>query len=417
MTPNVVDKNITYYVTVPENTSPGDYLFDGNVTTTSITKSIAGDNSINLPAPPLPPLPPLPVSVARDLPVATLKNTTFEVTLIVDVNESNKPNGYGITETAPSGWNISNVTAPNNLTVTVNGNTLSLVFMTPNVVDKNITYYVTVPESETEGTYSFNGFVQITAGNRSISGDQNISVVGDNVRPISTITFPVNGSYLKACTTINGTAADDNSGVQKVEVSINGTWYLVNGTNTWSYDCSSLTDGTYNIDSRATDNANNVEIPTQKREITIDRVNPELNVTLPVDGRMYVNNTTPPNVNVVGTVSDVNFKNLTIKVNNVLKSTITTAGAFNQSVDLTVGVNNTITVTAIDKAGNNATTTRTVELCGKGDYECNGAVDNRDFMRFAAAFGVTPAASWADFDNDGDVDNADFFAFANAWTG
>src|SRR5262249_50359111 len=72
-----------------------------------------------------------------------------------------------------------------------------------------------------------------------------------------------------------GTASDNASGVQKVEVSIkrgsdglywNGaafvsgeTWLPASGTSNWNYAFSIPADGAYTVKSRATDNSGNVE--------------------------------------------------------------------------------------------------------------------------------------------------------------
>lgn len=79
----------------------------------------------------------------------------------------------------------------------------------------------------------------------------------DTVKPLITITVPVNQSVISTnIITVCGTASDDN-GIQKVEISTNGsTWYLCEGTNSWSGTLT-LSNGTNTIYARATDYAGN----------------------------------------------------------------------------------------------------------------------------------------------------------------
>lgn len=101
--------------------------------------------------------------------------------------------------------------------------------------------------------------------------------------PTSSITFPVDGQSYNSGTwsTISGTASGGVSGIKKVEVNIKDTtgtglwwdggnwvgsetWVDATGTDSWTYNLASgnLTVGhSYLVQSRATDNDSNVEIP------------------------------------------------------------------------------------------------------------------------------------------------------------
>src|SRR5207249_3422603 len=134
----------------------------------------------------------------------------------------------------------------------------------------------------------------------------------DRTAPTSTITFPANGGsynaagYNAGCGTTGtsptgddfcGTATDNagGSGVQLVEVSIstgnganvqywNGTafapkgtaqiWVPATGTTSWSYAFAMPADGTYTVQSRATDNVGNQETPGAGNTFTTDTVAP-----------------------------------------------------------------------------------------------------------------------------------------------
>jgi hypothetical protein len=104
----------------------------------------------------------------------------------------------------------------------------------------------------------------------------------DTIKPISNINSPINNSVLKTLNSISGTASDiSGSGVMSVQIFIQNTnnnlywkgsswsagksWRSVTGTTSWSYTNlpGTWTNGTkYLIQSRARDNANNIEIPS-----------------------------------------------------------------------------------------------------------------------------------------------------------
>jgi titin len=128
-----------------------------------------------------------------------------------------------------------------------------------------------------------------TAGNVEAVNGQILRV--DTAAPFSTIAAPTEGVRLNGITyTIQGTASDpSSSGVERVEVSINGgAWQLVTGKTSWSYDWTLPLDGSYNIKSRANDNAGNVETPGAGVNITVDNIAPTVTSTSPTQGATNV---------------------------------------------------------------------------------------------------------------------------------
>jgi hypothetical protein len=108
----------------------------------------------------------------------------------------------------------------------------------------------------------------------------------DVIDPSSTITDPLGGATLNSASanpyTITGTASD-NVAVNLVEVNINGGgWQAATDTgggtpwSTWSYSWTLPADGSYTIQSRATDTAStpNVETPGVGNTVTVDRTAP-----------------------------------------------------------------------------------------------------------------------------------------------
>lgn len=128
-----------------------------------------------------------------------------------------------------------------------------------------------------DGTYAIWSRATDIAGNIQSSATI-ISVLVDNNPPTSTITTPANGALLTGTTySITGTASDGSgTGVQKVEISFNGGWSwttTATGTTNWSYNWTPV-EGTYNICSRATDNAGNVQSTVLNEVVIVDRTPP-----------------------------------------------------------------------------------------------------------------------------------------------
>ena len=111
--------------------------------------------------------------------------------------------------------------------------------------------------------------------------------------PVSTITSPTGGTLMATTVTITG-AADDGAGtgVKKVELSFDGGITcnaLATGTTSWSYDWNIPTDGTYTINSCATDMADNKETPGKGITVTVYKRQPSA-VSIS-SGQMMLNGT------------------------------------------------------------------------------------------------------------------------------
>lgn len=66
-----------------------------------------------------------------------------------------------------------------------------------------------------------------------------VTVIVDRTPPASLVIFPIPNENISTLSyTINGTAIDNESGVARVWVSVDGgsTWVLANGTTNWSYE-------------------------------------------------------------------------------------------------------------------------------------------------------------------------------------
>lgn len=152
-----------------------------------------------------------------------------------------------------------------------------------------------------DGFYTVRSRAQDQAGNIE-TPTTGSSFTLDRTKPVSNITYPINGSSLGNLTAITGTASDNLSGVTQVQVRIrdvntnlywNGsawvtdssTWLTAAGTNPWSYPWpGSISDGTYQVQSRATDGVGNIETPGTGTTFTLDTTRPTSRITYPVNG-------------------------------------------------------------------------------------------------------------------------------------
>jgi hypothetical protein len=123
-------------------------------------------------------------------------------------------------------------------------------------------------------------------GSSNMEGVKSALFKVDTSAPSSFTTAPSEGQRISGTSyTVSGTASDSSfSGVAQVEISVNGgSWQLVNGSASWSYTWALPEDGTYNIKSRATDNAGNIETPGAGINVTLDNTAPRIVSTNPAN--------------------------------------------------------------------------------------------------------------------------------------
>jgi hypothetical protein len=145
--------------------------------------------------------------------------------------------------------------------------------------------------------------------------------VYDITPPVSTITAPLDQEQTASTSyTVTGTSSDpipDASGVTLVEVSVDGgaSWNpatpaVPGDYSNWSYDWDPIpAEGAYNIRSRATDEAGNVETPGAGVTLIVDWTPPQVGGATPPDGAINV---------LVSTSLQANF----IEANNILAGTV-----------------------------------------------------------------------------------------------
>jgi len=181
------------------------------------------------------------------------------------------------------------------------------------------------------------------SGNTGTVTSQSFKV--DTGAPASSIIAPANGARLRGATySIQGTAIDtSSSGLAKVEISINDeAWLETTGTTTWSYNWTLPADGSYNIKSRATDNAGNQETTGSGIDITIDNTQPTVSSTNPNNSDTNV----PVTTNITAVFSE------DIDVSTITSSTFTLKDSLDNLISGSVSYNPSTQTTTFDPSSN-----------------------------------------------------------------
>ncbi len=184
--------------------------------------------------------------------------------------------------------------------------------------------------------------------------------VADTTPPAISISSPINNSNTQSATiTVSGNAADPGtnpSGVATVKVNGQNATLTPNGN--WTISGIALNNGSNTITARATDNAGNYSdaVVTVVRQ-TPDTTPPTLSIGSPANG----SETTDAAISVSGTVSDAgeNPSGVASVTVNGQAATVNGNGWTIPNIALTIGAN-TITVNAIDNAGNSSSQQITV---------------------------------------------------------
>ena len=194
-------------------------------------------------------------------------------------------------------------------------------------------------------------------------------VVKEKVKPTITILEPTAGQTLTTSTPkITAQLRDDDSGIDINTLVVKIDTQTVTATSTavtGGYDIEytptdALTDGSHTVTITVSDHDGNAATAASAAFV-VDTTPPSLSITSPVDGLK----TNKSALIVSGTTNDAtsNPVTITIKVNGTDAGAVTVGenGAFSKTITLSDG-ENTIVITATDKAGKASTVTRTVTL-------------------------------------------------------
>ncbi len=196
----------------------------------------------------------------------------------------------------------------------------------------------------------------------------------ETIAPSSNIKIPYDGDFITGTSyTITGSAKDNlgGAGISKVEVSTDGgsSWYVANGTTSWSYEWVFPADGQHEILSRATDLAGNIETPGPGIFVTADNTLPTAQIVSPASGEKISGIIT-----LSGTVADLNLSNFRIEYGKGVSPVYWTQWGTTRTAPISNAVlasgksfqldNGTYTFRLIvtDKAGNTSTAAVTINI-------------------------------------------------------
>ncbi len=191
-----------------------------------------------------------------------------------------------------------------------------------------------------DGTYTIPVSIYDNAGNHK---DVNITFTVDTTPPTLSITSPANNSYTnQSSVTITWTGSDSLSGIAYYNISRDGgSWENLSTTTSKTY---TLSDGSHTVTVIAVDNAGNTKVSSIT--FTVDTTPPTLSITSPANNS-YTNQ---PHIGVTWTGSDENLDYYNFSIDNggwINAGTNTTL-----SVDFVYDGHHSISVLAVDKAGN-----------------------------------------------------------------
>lgn len=205
------------------------------------------------------------------------------------------------------------------------------------------TFTATVPLSEGDNT------ITVVARNQvGLTTAKTVSGLLDTVPPVLFLTSPSPGQVVgDASFAVTGAVSDGGSGVQSVTV--NGAAAAVSGG---AYSRTiSLQEGPNHVTAEAEDRAGNTS--SVSGAVILDTIPPQLTVDVPAAGLI----TNQPRLTVSGTASDANLDGVTVNGAAAAVSGVT----YTREIVLAEG-DNTVTVSAIDKAGHVTTLERSVLL-------------------------------------------------------
>jgi len=219
----------------------------------------------------------------------------------------------------------------------------------------------------------------------------NTTVYIDNVPPVASIDNPANASLHKGDVSIETSATDDRSGVDEIEIEVDGSSEAICSDDECDYawDSTAAADGWHEINATATDNAGNAHTDT----IVI-----EIDNTAPVITLLGSN---PQIIEVFDAYAEAGATALDARDGNVTDDIITDASA----VDTDVLGDYIVTYTVSDEAGTVAVENRTVSVVDTTAPVITLVGDNPQEVEFNTSYASQEQGATAsdNYDNDSDV--------------
>lgn len=291
---------------------------------------------------------------------------------LTELDEANNIFGPRAIVVAGSNSPVVTITAPA-ANSTVKGTVYVAATATSSVRVRRVEFYINglLKRTDTVSPYTYswnttsiaNGPYSITAKAYDASGNvgQSAAVAvtvnnttADTTAPTTSITYPAANATVSGSLNIAASAAD-NVGVTRVEFYVNGS---LKGTDTsssysYSWDTTSVVNGSYSLTARAYDAAGNVgqsaAVAVTVNNITADTTAPATSITYPT-----ANATVSGTVNIAASATDnVGVSKVEFYVNGSLKATDTAAPySYSWSTTSVVNGSYSLTTKAYDTAGN-----------------------------------------------------------------
>jgi len=203
-----------------------------------------------------------------------------------------------------------------------------------------------------------------------------VTVVVDRTSPASRVLSPLPGENISARSyLINGTAQDNESGVLRVWVSVDGgaTWALANGTENWSYQWSVAKDGVYNITSMAEDRAGNNQTQLKNTTVTVDATPPQITLLPPTPSNGDTLSAGTKSVTINFTLSEAHPDTLILSWNGANQSLNISSGYGSITLGVSPGGSYTFYLWANDTFGNaNSTPPRSFSVAAESTVSAAG---------------------------------------------
>lgn len=204
------------------------------------------------------------------------------------------------------------------------------------------------------GTYTLTAKAYDAAGNVGQSSSVSVTVTNDITAPVTSITSPTGGTTVSGTVSV-ASSASDNVAVTKVELYVNNVLQATDTASPYSFswNTTSVVDGSYSISTRAYDAAGNVgqsaAVNVNVKNAVVDTIAPVVSITSPT-----ANSTVKGTLCAAVSASDnVGVTKVEYYVNSSLIKAVT-ASPFGYCMDTTLVSNGNYSmyVNAYDAAGN-----------------------------------------------------------------
>ncbi len=217
-------------------------------------------------------------------------------------------------------------------------------------------------KSVPDGTYGLQSLVTAQSGATAYSPVLTVKV--DNTAPATAVILPAANAAIHGPGAVLDASASDNVSVKSVQFVITGGTYsksvIATGTATLygyltSWNTSSVPDGTYSLQSLATDEAGNTTYSASV-SLTVDNTAPTTSVTAPVNGKSLTGTTTLK----ASATDNISVKSVVFEITggaysqHVIGTATLARGVYKLSWSTTTAPNGTYTLQSVatDEAGN-----------------------------------------------------------------